>query len=117
MINSDKRITANGNAQAVVFMGGRIYDAAQFLIPADAVDLSLKFATPVDGHAFNKVARAYFSEISFDGDISIKMNTVDDDPIHLYAQDSPWKNEHIEMEDVFVTNNSGDEVILNLLLL
>lgn len=115
---SDKRITANGPAQAVVFAGGRKYNSASFTIPEDAVDLALGVdVTPDSGRVFYPIERAYFLEVAFDGDITLRMNTLLDDPIELDAGESPWRNEHIECEALYVTNRAGRDVVVKVLMM
>ncbi len=110
------RPTSNGPVTAVVIMGGRKYDSASFVVPTGSTNVSLKDLTPINGHAFENIPRAYFAEIAYDQDITLRLNDVSNDPIAMAAEESPWKDMHIELTDIFVTNSSGLDCKIKLLL-
>lgn len=111
------RVTGNDNSgvQAVITLGGRFYDSATFSIPTGTSNVSVKTLTPTSGNIFNNIKRAYFLEITADQDLTLRLNADDNDPITIESSDFPWRDSHIEVTDIFVTNASGTLTTLRIL--
>jgi hypothetical protein len=107
---SEVRVTDNGLVLATVTVGGGVYDSASFAIPTGTTNYDLGLDTSsykATGNIFNNILNAFFLEFVTDQTVSIYLNAITNDPIILTAGDSPWKDAHIKVTKLFITNTSG----------
>ena len=75
-------------------------------------DTSLKDIAPVapndvNSRLFERIKRAHRTLIRTDKDITIRFNSVDDDPIEiLLLEGGVWEETHLEVTDIFVTSTA-----------
>jgi hypothetical protein len=93
--------------------GTVLYDSAEFIVATGTTDYNI--ATN-QGAAFNRVPTANNFIIRSDHNISIKLNTVGDPAITVATVDSPFSLTGIPVTNIFITNNSGSNANVKLLL-
>jgi len=116
---TSKNTDGRQGAMAVVQIGGKKYDSAEFSIPTGTSKYSLNTDSDsykTSGNVFNNIDKAYFTEVRTDTDITIRFNEDDNDPISLDANESVMDTPHIEVNDIYITNASGDTATVKIRL-
>lgn len=95
----------------------RLYNNAEFSVANATTNYNVASnQTNLFGGATSKVKLPYFVKISTDQTITVKLNSTSNDSITITSSTSPWVfDEIIEIDNVFITNNSGSSANVKIL--
>jgi len=100
------------SAVATAGLASRDYEAKTLTVANGATDYNCK----TTGAMFANLATSYYTEIRTSHAITVKINSTDNAGIDVLAADSPYIIDWAQVENLFISNASGNAATVKIVI-
>ena len=93
-------------------LGSTLYEASALTVNTGVDDYNVK----TTGSMFDIVTPAHFVEIRTTHALTVKLNSTANDSITIASADSPYIIDQVEVSNIFVSNNSGNQATVRIFI-